>query len=161
MRRGLFMNTVFKNFFLIYSLFFVSVLALAEKPLNSDQEQHLEKESSSFFSSFLDVFNRTSATEECDEEKKARLTALEVQGLESVFSSWRHLFSTEEEEKADKIKVLQRAAEIGPPAVKVVEMAMDDNQFIFKGELLLFYYITLGRETRDVDLQTTQLNLRF
>jgi len=30
-----------------------------------------------------------------------------------------------------------------------------NNQLIFKGGLLLSYYITLGRETRDMDLQTT------
>ena len=34
-----------------------------------------------------------------------------------------------------------------------------NNQFIFKGGLLLSYYIKLGRETRDVDLQTTQLDM--
>ena len=34
-----------------------------------------------------------------------------------------------------------------------------NNQLIFKGGLLLSYYIKLGRETRDIDLQTTQLNM--
>ena len=34
-----------------------------------------------------------------------------------------------------------------------------NNQFIFKGGLLLSYYIELGRETRDMDLQTTQLDM--
>ena len=34
-----------------------------------------------------------------------------------------------------------------------------NNQLIFKGGLLLSYYIKLGRETRDIDLQTTQLDM--
>ena len=34
-----------------------------------------------------------------------------------------------------------------------------NNQLIFKGGLLLSYYIKLGRETRDMDLQTTELNM--
>ena len=33
-----------------------------------------------------------------------------------------------------------------------------NNQLIFKGGLLLSYYIKLGRETRDMDLQTIQLD---
>ena len=33
------------------------------------------------------------------------------------------------------------------------------NQFIFKGGLLLSYYMKLGRETKDIDLQTTQLDM--
>ena len=34
-----------------------------------------------------------------------------------------------------------------------------NNQLIFKGGLLLSYYINLGRETTDMDLQTTQLDM--
>ena len=34
-----------------------------------------------------------------------------------------------------------------------------NNQLIFKGGLLLSYYIKLGRETRDIDLQTIQLDM--
>ena len=34
-----------------------------------------------------------------------------------------------------------------------------NNQLIFKGGLLLSYYIKLGRETRDMDLQTIQLDM--
>lgn len=34
-----------------------------------------------------------------------------------------------------------------------------NDQFIFKGGLLLSYYIKLGRETKDMDLQTTQLDM--
>ncbi len=34
-----------------------------------------------------------------------------------------------------------------------------NNQLIFKGGLLLSRYIKLGRETRDIDLQTTQLDM--
>ena len=34
-----------------------------------------------------------------------------------------------------------------------------NNQFVFKGGLLLSYYIDLGRETKDMDLQTIQLKM--
>lgn len=35
------------------------------------------------------------------------------------------------------------------------------DQFIFKGGLLLSYYIKLGRETKDMDLQATQLDMNI
>ena len=106
-----------KNFFLICSFSFCFHGFSA--PLEEDQEQSLDKETASFFSSFFDVFNEAPLTEECGDGKKASLSSLEVQGLESVFSGW---FSS----KKDKIKALQRAAEIGPSAFKVVEMAIDE-----------------------------------